>query len=171
MRYGVLEVHVDKGWSIDCQHQSISVLGKLMEPKLPCSCSLPVVEICLGSHLLTWQHHWIWVMKGLIALWTAISMDACWVVCDGMSMLFTMTIISILHFEWFSYWWQFLIADNTLDAEDDLLNFWVFWIFNSQFPALVASHFHRLAEPFNAISLFMVLVGVVWIFNSLYADL
>ena len=98
-------------------------------------------------------------------------MDACWVVWGGMSMLFTMTVILILHLEWFSYWWQFSIAHNALHTKDDLFNSSVFWMLDYQFPASVASHFNWFAQAFNAIGLFVVLVGVIWIFNSSYPDL
>ena len=103
---------------------------------------------------------------------TALGMDAGWVVWDGISKLFTMAGYLVLHYEWFSNRWQLSTADYTLNTEDDLFYFWVLWILDSQFPASVASHFHRFAKLFNAVSLFfVVLVSVDWIFNSVYADL
>jgi len=127
-----LEAHVGKGLSIDCQHQYMDVLGKLMEPTLPYfHLVLPVIGICLQLCASTEQHHWTWGMKDQSASWTALNMVACWAACYSMSMPFATTECQYIHFEWSSYRWQFSVAHNSLDAENNLFNFRVFWFLDS----------------------------------------
>src|ERR1700688_586502 len=92
-------------------------------------------------------------MKDLSASWTALSTIACWVVCYGVRTLLLQPGCQYIHFEWKSYRWQFTIAYNTLDAENNLFNFRVFRILDTQFPASIASHFHRSAKFFDTIGL------------------